>query len=280
MPRWEVSKTDSGLKLNQYLKLRLGAAFSQKQIKRVIDSGGCKINGKIEKFSSALVGYGDAIEFEMKEIVEREGSVLYEDGELLIYNKPANTTVESLEKKLGARLVHRLDKDTTGALILAKSAAIYNSMVQSFKEKQVHKTYLAIVDGQPRQKKGKIENYLGKLKSWQGQSLWGSVDPQAGEHAITEWKSLRIGPNYALLECNPITGRTHQIRAHLAEIGHPILGDKQYGERFNCLYPAPRTMLHAYKLRFPHPVMHTLMEIEAPIPEDFNQAIQTLWKGQ
>lgn len=273
MPQWEVSKADSGLKLIHYLNLKLGLGLSQKQIKQAIDQGACKINGKTEKFSSALIGYGDKIDFERSGISGGEGIILYEDEAVLVYNKPANMTSETLEKKLGFRLVHRLDKDTTGALILAKNNNFYQTMVQQFRDRQVHKTYIALVDGIPKHKTGKIENHLGKLKSWQGQSLWGPVSPKEGEYALTEWKCLRTGPDCALLECNPVTGRTHQIRAHLAGIGHPILGDKQYGERFRCAYPAPRTLLHAAKVEFLN------LEIEAPLPEDFNQAVKTLWKG-
>ncbi len=277
MPRWEVSKADSGLKLNQYIKHQLGPQHSLKKIKKAIDNGGCRINGKIEKFSSARVGYGDIIDFEKSENAEGEGSILFEDAALLVYNKPANITVENLEKKLGARLVHRLDKETTGALILAKSNPVFEAMVEQFKDKQVDKTYLALVIGKPRKKSGKVENYLGKIREWQGQSLWGAVE--TGEYALTEWKTVESSSNYSLLECIPITGRTHQIRVHLASIGHPILGDKQYGPHQEPLYPVSRVMLHAYKLRFSHPIHHNLVEIEAAIPDDFKQAIQSLGKG-
>jgi 23S rRNA pseudouridine955/2504/2580 synthase/23S rRNA pseudouridine1911/1915/1917 synthase len=171
-----------------------------------------------------------------------------------------------------------LDKDTTGALILAKQDAIFDAMVQQFKTKEVQKAYLALVDGVPQKESGTIENYLGKLKTWQGQSLWGAVDPQQGLHALTHWKRLRKGPQCALVECIPVTGRTHQLRVHLAGMGHPILGDKQYGGGFRCPYPAQRTLLHAARLSFKHPVTQAPLMVEAPLPADFNNAIAALWK--
>jgi len=278
--RWEVAKHESGMKLADFLKSKLGPSFSSKQIKRTIDQGQCVVNGLPERFSGAAVGYGDEISFEAGTLERVEGDILYEDDSLLIYNKPAGTTVDALEKKLKQRLVHRLDKDTTGALILAKRNSIFEAMVQQFKGKEVQKVYWAIVDGVPQIESGAVENYLGKLKEWQGQSLWGAVEPSEGVHALTYWKRLRKGPQCALMECIPVTGRTHQIRVHLAGMGHPILGDKQYGRGFRCHYPAARTLLHAAKLSFSHPVSHNPLVVEAPMPGDFDKAIADLWKDR
>jgi len=280
MQHWEVGKEESGLKLADFLKQKLGPSISQKQIKRAIDQSKCSINGRPERFASVLVGYGDKIVFEAAVEPAGEGSILFEDADMLVYNKPSQMTVETLEKKVKWRLVHRLDRDTTGALIFAKRDAIFEALVLQFKKKAVQKSYLALVDGVPKKDEGRVENYLGKLKMWQGQSLWGAVVPEQGQHALTHWKCLRKGAQCALMECTPITGRTHQIRAHLASIGHPILGDKQYGPAKLCKYPAPRPLLHAASLRFEHPVTHVQIVVEAPLPPDFNAAVETLWKGQ
>ncbi len=278
MPQWNVSKEESGLKLADFIKLKLGNV-SLKQIKKSLDLARCKVNDHVEKFGSSKVGFGDSITFELAKEDKKEGSILYEDDSLLIYNKPSRITVEALEKKVQHKLVHRLDRDTTGALLFAKNVEIFENLVDQFKKKEVHKVYRALVEGVPKHPSGVINNYLGKITSWEGQTLWGEVEPSKGLHAVTEWSVLREGKRCAFLECKPITGRTHQIRVHLAGLGHPILGDMQYGQKFQCKYPAPRTLLHAFKLEFKHPKKMTKVSVEAPLPDDFHEAIQILWKS-
>ena len=112
--------------------------------------------------------------------------------------------------------------------------------------------------------------------SYEGQSLWGSVPPHQGHHAITGWKLEKKGVEASLLRCYPKTGRTHQIRVHMSEMGHPILGDKQYGRSVRCRYNAMRCLLHAYELSFIHPTSGQKVQFQAPIPEDFQQAFNQL----
>lgn len=277
MPLWNVSKEESGLKLIEFLKVKLGN-ISTKQIKKALDSAHCSLNGRVEKFGSAIVGYGDRVGIEIiQKEKAAEGEVLYEDTDLMVFNKPYGITVEALQKKLKHRLVHRIDRDTSGALILAKSDEVFEKLVEQFKGKLVHKIYQALLDGKLKGQEGTVENYLGKVKEWEGQSLWGSVDADNGQLAITEWKVLKTAKDCTWVECKPITGRTHQIRVHMAGLGHPILGDKQYGQKFKCAYPALRTLLHAWKLEFTHPKTSKQIKITAPVPEDFQEAIQSLW---
>lgn len=276
MQRWEVTAQDSGTKLTEFLKHKLGGQYSVKSIKRELDQSRCFLNGRPERFGTALVGAGDIVELHIAPTEVPEGNILYEDAQFLIYDKPPYVTVESLEKTLKQRLVHRLDKDTTGALILAKDKETFAAMVREFKNKKVQKTYLALVDGVPMEKQGTVENYLGKQKEWEGQSVWGAVDSKQGQQAITQWKCMRKGSHCALVECKPITGRTHQIRTHMASIGHPILGDWQYSQKFICKYHPPRILLHALRLSFHHPITHATISVEAPLPADFVEAMEIL----
>ena len=177
------------------------------------------------------------------------------------------------------KLVHRLDRETTGALILAKQAAVFDLFVKQFKTFQVEKRYLTIVDGIIEEKKGIIENYLGKKKVYAGQTIWGAVSSPSGLYACTEWKCLKKGDKVSLLTCIPKTGRTHQIRVHMAEMGHPILGDFQYGKIFQSTYHPSRYLLHAEEIRFLHPLTGEVLCVNAPVPDDFKEALQKLFKG-
>jgi 23S rRNA pseudouridine955/2504/2580 synthase/23S rRNA pseudouridine1911/1915/1917 synthase len=210
---------------------------------------------------------------------------LFEDEALLVYNKPAG--INSDEKGIlqlwkstlpHLQLVHRLDRDTTGILLLAKQPAIFDQLVSQFKQYQVNKRYLAIVDGGMEQAKGKIENYLGKKRAYAGQTIWGAVASSKGLYAYTEWERLKKGHRASLVACYPKTGRTHQIRVHMAEMGHPILGDFQYGKQFQCEHRPPRTLLHAESIQFKHPLSGREMSLTAPLPDDFKIAQQQLFK--
>lgn len=279
MPHWEVQKEDTGLKLIDFLKKNL-SDISLKKIKTSIDRSQCCINGQVVRFASTLVGYGDRVSFALSDVKpkpQRESDrILYEDKDFLIYNKPPGISSEDLEKLLQLKLVHRLDLETTGAIILATSQKAKDAMVEEFKQKSVEKSYFALVDGIPVKDHGVIDNYLGKIKTWQGQSLWGSVDKAHGLHAVTEWKLLKKGNKCSLLECRPLTGRTHQIRSHLASFGHPILGEGQYASNFKCPYKAPRCLLHAEGLKFIHPFLKRDTIVKAPLPKDFQEALQIL----
>lgn len=255
-----------------------------KQIKRAVDSGACRINSRVERFGSKLVGYGDRIEFDFAEQTVPpilEDRFLYVDEEIIAYNKPAGQASD--DKKLlnevhksypDAILLHRLDRDTTGVLLFAKNAIIAEQMENLFKQRKIDKTYLAIVDGAPAHASGTIENCLGKLHTYQGQSLWGEVPK--GLWAKTKWATTKKQKEAALLTCYPETGRTHQIRVHLSGIGHPILGDHQYGRNYRCAYRPPRLLLHAAEIAFLHPKTNQRLVIKAPLPADFKQALQDL----
>lgn len=278
MPIWKVTESESGQKLSAFLKDKLGAEYSARQIKQAIEQNACQVNGRIERFATSVVGRGDAIAFDYVQPKSRvKSDILFQDNYLVVSNKPAGISSEDAAAMPlpGLELLHRLDKDTTGVLLWAKKPAAAKLMMEAFKKRLIKKTYFAIVDGAPKQRNGHIENRLGKLHGYQGQSLWGEVD--GGLLAITDWAVEKTFRSRAsLMICYPLTGRTHQIRVHMSGLGHPILGDKQYGKRFSCAYRPSRCLLHASCVEFMHPITGANVRVEAPLPKDFHEAMQVL----
>jgi 23S rRNA pseudouridine955/2504/2580 synthase/23S rRNA pseudouridine1911/1915/1917 synthase len=291
MTRWEIKKDHTGTSLQAFLKEMLGESLSGKQIKKLIDSGKCLLNGKAERFSSRLVGTGDKVELILPSQAKVEASspidhtkrILYHDSELLAYNKPAGlssdspTLLENLQKIHGPLvLLHRLDKETTGVLLFAKNHQAAKAIETLFRQRQIKKTYLALVSGVPAKSSGSIENYLGKLHVYHGQSVWGVVPKDKGVLAKTSWEVKEKGKKATLMICRPETGRTHQIRVHLSGLGHPIIGDHHYGYVFFGTYTPERLLLHAAEIAFDHPKSGQPMVIKAELPPDFKDAMKYL----
>jgi RluA family pseudouridine synthase len=259
--KWQVHQEQ---RLQLFLQQKLGADFSLKRVKRLIDFGRCKINGRIERFASSMVKPGDEVLFAFDGDESRVGQIplqipiLYEDEEFLVCDKPPHHPTDSpkgVERWLGRNgsslfPVHRLDRDTTGALIVAKNVRARDALMELFRERQIKKSYIAAVDGVPEQKRGVIENYL------------------EGRYAKTVWEIQAAGHQIAFLRCQPETGRTHQIRLHLAGIGYPILGDAEYCRKFRSSYPTTRYLLHAHQLQFIHPFNKKELIIEVSLPKD------------
>ena len=277
------------MRLLQFLREKYPGFQSVKALKRAIDSKLCTVNNRIETFSSFILKENDIvalnkIAFEDREAVLRTKiPILYEDKELLIINKPPGlvSDIHLIQKALSnfkgnLSLVHRLDKETSGVLILAKTAQAKEKMILLFKKHEVRKLYLAIVDGALEKNEGKIDNFLGKKHSYQGQTIYGFVDEKKGQRAITFWKCLSRSKTASVVYCEPYTGRTHQLRAHLSGIGHPILGDVQYGKKFACLFKPVRNLLHAYIIVFKQPTTGKELKVTAPIPVDFKDALDIL----
>lgn len=286
MDTFYVEKRDENLSLVEFISKVLPEGISKKEIKRQIEDNCCSVNGTVERVASKKVAWKDRIEWEKKQkapVQKFEPSkILYEDAELLVYNKPSGVecdeegVVRLLKTHGRFFLVHRLDKFTSGALVLAKTREAEKALLAFFKEREVGKCYLAFADGVPKLKKGTVENHLGKVGAFQGQTNYGSVKPLLGKFAKTEWSVKNIYKNASLIVCYPETGRTHQIRVHLSELGHPILGDYQYGKRFVCKIKPSRMLLHAYKIEFKHPIEEKMLKITAPIPKDFQDMIKAL----
>lgn len=256
------------------LRERVPSSHSARSLKRVLEANGCRVNGRIERFASVQLEKGDLIEFAPVEISKPIYSILHEDDELLVLNKPVNAvcTDAAFQKALQRRvwLAHRLDKDTTGVLLFGKSPGIAKELQMLFEERAMEKQYLAIVDGIPKMHSGEIRSYFMKKGNFEGQTIWGSNPAGVGLYAETHWELLSPLKNAALLRCRPKTGRTHQIRVHLSEMGYPILIDRQYASHFRSTIAAARPLLHASSLQFTwkgRPLAFT-----AELPADFSRA--------
>lgn len=282
---YQVTNNEHGYKLVDFLNEKLEKEYSLRKIKQAIESNYCRVNGSIERFYTHRLTIGDHVHFDLadmrslkstKQVAEKQ-RILFEDDDLLFYNKPPGITSDA--SGLGSlfpdyELVHRLDKETTGVILFAKSESFNQKMIELFKDNRIEKVYLALVDGIPRDKKGSIANCLGRISRSAGNAKWGIVSRKRGQYAKTIWNIEKKGFEAALIRCVPLTGRTHQIRIHMREIGHPILGDFKYTKEFKCSYAAKRTLLHAYELTFIHPSTGKSIYVKAPVPADFKAAMK------
>lgn len=272
--RWRLSKTS---RLIDALKERVDPAYSARFLKRALESNACRVNGRVERFASAQLEAGDLIELSAleREPVQAVFETLFENDDLLILNKPVRSvcTDAFFQKALKRRvfLAHRLDRDTTGALLFGKSISASDRLQELFKMKLVSKEYLALVDSIPKQKSGSIRNFLKKKRRFEGQTIWGASASGKGLYAETDWEIERVFSDCALLRCFPKTGRTHQIRVHLAEMGHPILIDRQYASHYRSSAAPARPLLHARRLSFVWEGCE--ISIGAPLPDDFKDLL-------
>lgn len=275
----KVSSNEEGQTLLAFLRTHLKSSFSVKAIKRAIDGKHCTVNGRVEFFSTYRVRKGEIVEIEVPETIKKViPEVLYEDEEMIAYNKPSGLSSEKLPR---GKLVHRLDKDTTGVILLAKKEISYAALIEQFAKREVEKKYLLICDGVIKQKKWKCDDYLSKKAVYQGGVIYDRAkEKKEGKRAITVFECKKIGKKASLLEAYPITGRTHQLRVQCKLMGHPILGDWQYASRFVCPYRPERFLLHAHQITFFHPKTKQKMVLIAPIPEDFLQAEKILFEGE
>ncbi len=168
-------------------------------------------------------------------------------------------------------IVHRLDRDTSGVMVVARNERARLALSRAFAERRVEKTYLALVIGEFGSVTGRIEAPIGR-HPWDRLKM--AVTPSGGKRAVSCWRVLASNGEVSLVEVRIETGRTHQIRVHFAHIYHPVLGDPVYGgQRRDLSIACDRQMLHAWKLLFPHPVTGVMREYRAPPPEDFQQAL-------
>lgn len=271
---WVVER--EGISLLSFLKEKIQLDLSKKAIKRAIDRGECKVNGWIERFSSIQLQRGDrvAIQNLFQKEEKSPPSILFEDDDFLILNKPKDLVCDQ-EKVIGFLkkeiiLTHRLDKDTTGILVSAKNQQAKEKAEDAFRTREVEKKYLAVVDGKVQWKTEVCEGFLEKKKQFQGQTVWGRGEK--GFFAKTHIKCIDSKDHASLLLCRPVTGRTHQIRVHVKELGHPILGDFQYAKRFRCPLHPSRMLLHASEISLPF----APFQIRADLPKDFGEEMKKL----
>ena len=210
--------------------------------------------------------------------------LIYEDSELIVIDKPAGllSIATDAEKQYTAYhqltdyvrrhnpdnrifIVHRLDRDTSGVMLFAKNEEVKHALQDAWKELVVDRAYVAIVEGHVNQKEGQIKSWLLETKT---KMMYSSSTPGDGLEAITHYKVLQATPQYSLLEIRLETGRKNQIRVHMKDIGHSIVGDKKYGAASN---PISRLGLHAHLLAFHHPVTGDLMRFETEVPKLFTR---------
>lgn len=282
---FRVSKQEGGMKLLSFLRQHCDEDISVKAIKRAIDGKKCHVNARIETISTRPLKAYDRVEIELTSSEKKIPTILFEDADLLVINKTPQVICESsainalFPKYQGIlHLIHRLDKETSGVLLIAKNEAFKEDMIALFRKKEVKKLYRAIVDGLVEASLGKCEGRLAKKSGHGNKAIWGTVKGREGKEVLTFWKCLDIGKKASYLELQPITGRTHQLRVHMSEMGHPILGDVRYrNKRFRCHYQPQRNLLHAASIEFIHPITENTLCIKAPLPKDFKQALETLF---
>lgn len=286
--KWQVESKDQGKRLVLFLYQHLAPTYSARHIKRLLEQNACQINGHVERFASRPLSLGDTVVLTLPASTESEEAqepwpIIHQDQDLLIVHKPPGSAIDTEEgkarlfKEFGeVFLVHRLDKDTSGLLLLARKKEIAKELEALFRTQTIEKGYLAIVDGLIGEDSGEIRNHIGKVHTYQGQSLRGAVSPEKGRLAHTLWRTLGRGQGATLVACQPQTGRTHQIRVHMKGMGHPILGDYQYARRFHCALRPTRCMLHASELTFTHPTTGQRKRYRAQLPADFLNALHAL----
>lgn len=275
-------------------------------IQKLIKLGFITVNARVVK-AHYKVKEGDRIDMTQPE--EPEGmlvpediplEILREDEYIIVVNKPphlviypaAGNTNGTLMNALVSRcnklasigaplrpgIVHRLDKDTSGVLVIAKENPAHYFLVDQFRHREVDKTYLAILYGNLKSDHGEIKTLIGRSTSDRKKM---SVKTRRGKEAITRYDVLERFGYATLVKVKILTGRTHQIRVHFASVGNPVLGDRTYGKKTSIkagtkTISFPRQMLHAYGLKLRHPVTGEDLEIEAPVPEDMKKAIEEL----
>lgn len=294
----EITENQAGERIDRFLadSQDLTRSFLQK----ILKDGEVIVNGKSVKANYKL-RKGDRIEFEIPEAVEPDIvaediplSILYEDADVLVVDKPKGMVVHpaaghysrtlvnavmyhckgelsGINGVLRPGIVHRIDRDTTGSIIICKNDMAHNEIARQLKEHSINRRYRAIVTGVLKDEEGTIEGAIGRDKK-DRKKMAITAD---GKPAVTHYRVLQRFKHYTYVECVLETGRTHQIRVHMASIGHPLLGDEVYGRRSDK-YKCEGQCLHAMTLGFHHPRTGEYIEVNAPLPPYFEHLLAVL----
>jgi 23S rRNA pseudouridine1911/1915/1917 synthase len=294
---------DGGERLDRLLALRLGD-LSRTRLKRLVETGRVSLGGATIKDPSMRVKPGQSFEVRVPApVADRPEpqaialAIRYEDDHVIVIDKPAGlvvhpapgnldrTLVNALLAHCGASLagiggvkrpgiVHRLDKDTSGLMVVAKSDLAHAALTADFAARRIERAYHALIWGVPAANEGEIAAPIGRSPKNRKKM---AVVARGGKAAITRYRVLRrFAGQAALVECRLATGRTHQIRVHLSAEGHPVIGDRTYGGVRAGRVGFPRQALHAVRLGFRHPSTGETLTFESALPEDFDALIATL----
>jgi 23S rRNA pseudouridine1911/1915/1917 synthase len=301
-------------RIDKYLHGRF-SNFSRVMLQEIIKEGGVKVNGKVVK-PSFKISPADIIELTLPELPGKDIlaqdiplNIIYEDDDIIVLNKQPDMIVhpargntygtlvnalvfhsDKLSSGLGEfrpGIVHRLDKDTTGVMVVAKNDTAQWKIAKQFEQRKTKKSYLAIVHGVPELTADRINAPLGVHPRIRERY---AIRPEIGKEAITFYEVVESFRGFSLLKMTPKTGRTHQIRVHLSYIKHPIVADDMYGGKL--VYPwqladgeptvqepvINRVALHAWTLEFIHPTTERIVKFEAPLPEDMQNLLEMLRK--
>jgi 23S rRNA pseudouridine1911/1915/1917 synthase len=299
-----VTDEDRGVRLDVFVP-RKYPFFSRSRVKKLIDDGEIQVNGAPVSKAGLKLRSGDIVEIAMREaqpstVLAQDIplQILYEDRHLLVIDKPAGMVIHpapghregtlvnailhhcddlsGIGGVIRPGIVHRLDKETSGVLLVAKNDETHRHLSDQFKGHRVRKTYKALVFGSPREDEGVIALPVGRHPADRKKM---STNSRRGKEAVTRWRVVERYGEVTLLDVGIETGRTHQIRVHLSNLGYPVIGDRVYGglgrlksikdvSLRSRLSAMPRQALHAWRIGFTHPVEDREMEFTAPLPED------------
>ncbi len=273
--------------------------LTRAMIRKLIVAGAVYVNGKRMRIATKEMQGGEIIDIyynsaRAPETMSAEKflplRVLYEDNAVICFDKPpalpAHPTLDDTRanlfelakqqlstqagKAVYLGMHHRLDRDTSGVMLFTREEKHNAHVADQFKSHKCQKVYVAVVHGKLKQSSGKLESFLGPVSKKGKQSKFGSVHA-GGKKAITSYHVLSSTRDFSLVEVSIATGRTHQIRVHLSEMGHPIVGDTLYGSPEKFFQKTKRHLLHAYALSFEHPVTHGNVRVESPVPQEFRK---------
>ena len=299
---FDVKEGEIGIRLDVFITQKVGK-LSRSYVKKIINDGYVNIKGAELKPNYRLKK-GDRVEVIIPELVEPEIkaeniklNIIYEDDNILIINKPQGMVVHpahgnysstlvnallyyctSLSRINGIKrpgIVHRIDKDTSGLIMVAKTNEAHNALSKQLKEYRIKRRYIALLEGRINNKYGKIDKPIGRNPIDRKRM---AVIYKNCKEAVTYYKVLEYFNNNTLIEARLETGRTHQIRVHMSYLGFPIVGDSLYGykrQKFNL----KGQLLHAYSLGLFHPITNEFMEFNAPLPSYFKETIEELRQG-
>lgn len=310
MSKIVIVKENSGVRLDKFLAREFfSLGLTRGEIIRNINNGKVLVNGKKIK-PSYIIKEGDEIEIEVEKKINKLASntnikieIIYEDENMIVIDKPAGISVhpgsaeqndtlvngllakfpeiENIHDQAGDSylrpgIVHRLDKETSGVMVIARNMKAFEELKNLFKIRKVSKKYIAIVYGTPEEKSGVIDKHIARAATYRKQVIASGKTKTLIRPAVTEYKVIKEFAGYSLVEVRPRTGRMHQIRIHMFSIGHPIVGDKLYKMKNIKEISAPRQMLHAEKIKFE--LFGKKYSFISPRPEDFIKTENSLNK--